>query len=214
MIFFCILAKNTKMKFFEKYKDNLRKKTKWSWASDIVFVLLILALIFPATRTPLVVFVKRLTLFGPSVSEKDNYGKLSQSDLQWPLMDRNNQIVTLSELSDKPIFINIWATWCAPCIAEMPSIEKLYVDYKDKVNFVIATYEDQTLTDAFLEKQNLNLPIYRYQIQEPKPIQSSTIPATFILNTKGEIVVSEKGTSNWNSDRVRELLDKLIEEGK
>lgn len=214
MIFFCILAQNTKMKFFEKYKDNLRKKTKWSWASDIVFVLLILALIFPATRTPLVVFVKRLTLFGPSVSEKDNYGKLSQSDLQWPLMDRNNQIVTLSELSDKPIFLNIWATWCAPCTAEMPSIEKLYVDYKDKVNFVIATYEDQTLTDAFLEKQNLNLPIYRYQTQEPKPIQSSTIPATFILNTKGEIVVSEKGTSNWNSDRVRELLDKLIEEGE
>jgi thiol-disulfide isomerase/thioredoxin len=106
--------------------------------------------------------------------------------------------------------INIWATWCAPCIAEMPSIEKLYIDYKDDVHFVIATYEDKSLVDAFLQKQNLNLPVYRNQTKEPLLLHSKTIPATFILNTKGEIIVSEKGTSNWNSKSVRELLDQLI----
>jgi len=198
------------MKFIKNYKAKLKKKTKWSWASDIIFLILIIALIFPATRTPLVVFLKRATLLGPSVSENDNFGKLSSKDLQWQLLDENNQTVQLSDLSDKPVFINIWATWCAPCIAEMPSIEKLYLDYKQDVHFVIATYEDKNLIDAFLLKQELNLPVYRYLTKEPLLLQSKTIPATFILNTKGEIIVHEKGTSNWNSKSVRELLDQLI----
>jgi len=200
------------MKFIENYKIKLKKKTKWSWASDIVFFLLIIALIIPSTRTPLVVFLKRATLMGPSVSEGDNFGKLNKNELSWQLINENGEIVRLSDLNDKPIFINFWATWCAPCIAEMPSIDKLYADYKDDVHFIIATYEEKSLVDAFLVKNDLNFPVYRYHIKEPKLLQSKTIPATFVLNTKGKIVVSEKGTSNWNSKSVRELLDKLIAE--
>lgn len=200
------------MSLIENYKAKLKKKTKWSWASDIVFLLLIIALIFPATRTPLVVFVKRATLFGPSISVEDNYGKLSASDLEWQLINQDNQSIKLKDLSDKPIFINLWATWCPPCIAEMPSIEKLYLDYKDDVHFVIATYESQQLINTFLQKQDLHIPTYRYLAKEPELLRSKTIPATFIINTKGEILVSEKGTSNWNSDSVRELLDELISE--
>ncbi|MCD6090152.1 MAG: redoxin family protein [Bacteroidales bacterium] len=199
------------MKLLENYKAKLKKKSKGSWASDIVFLLLIIALIFPTTRTPIIVFIKRATLFGPSVSEKDNFGKLNQNDLQWQLINDQNQTVRLADLNDKPIFINFWATWCATCLAEMPSIEKLYMDYKDDVYFVIATYEDRALIDSFLQKQGLNFPVYRYQTKEPKLLQSKTIPATFILNTKAQIIVSEKGTSNWNSKSVRELLNKLIE---
>jgi len=199
------------MKLLENYKAKLKKKSKGSWASDIVFLLLIIALIFPTTRTPIIVFIKRATLFGPSVSEKDNFGKLNQNDLQWQLINDQNQTVRLADLNDKPVFINFWATWCAPCLAEMPSIEKLYMDYKDDVYFVIATYEDRALVDSFLQKQGLNFPVYRYQTKEPKLLQSKTIPATFILNTKAQIIVSEKGTSNWNSKSVRELLNKLIE---
>lgn len=200
------------MKFVEKYKTKLKNKSKGSWASDILFILLIITLLIPATRNPLIVFVKRVTLFGPSVSENDNFGKLNSNDLQWQLINHENQIVRLADLNAKPIFVNFWATWCAPCIAEMPSIDKLYMDYKDKVNFVIVSNESKALTDAFLEKQGLNLPVYRYQSKEPKLLQSNTIPATFIINKYGKIVVMEKGTRNWNSNNVRKLLDNLIAE--
>lgn len=200
------------MSFIENYKAKLKKKSKWSWASDLIFFALIIALIIPSTRTPLVVFLKRATLMGPSISENDNFGKLSSNDLQWEIINKKGEATRLADLSDKPVFINFWATWCAPCIAEMPSIDKLYLDYKDDIHFVIATYEDQALVDAFLEKHELNFPVYRYHTKEPKLLQSKTIPATFILNTNGEIVVSENGTSNWNSKNVRALLDKLIEE--
>ncbi|MBN1651562.1 MAG: TlpA family protein disulfide reductase [Bacteroidales bacterium] len=200
------------MKFIDNYKAKLKKKSKSSWASDILFLILILALIFPATRNPIVVFVKKATLFGPSVSVHDNFGKLNSNDLQWQLINAEDQVVRLADLSSKPVFINFWATWCAPCIAEMPSVENLYLAYKDKVNFVLVTNENKALTDAFLQKQELNLPIYRYQSREPKLLSSKTIPATFILNKRGKIVVMEKGTRNWNSKNVRELLDKLIAE--
>ncbi len=200
------------MKFIENYKAKLKKKTKWSWAGDIIFILLLIALIIPTTRTPLVVFIKRATLMSPSVSEKDNFGQLSTHDLNWTLVDAEGQTVQLKDLADKPIFINFWASWCAPCIAEMPSIEKLFADYHDKVNFVIASYENQDIINTFQKKQDLNLPFYHYSIAEPSLLQSKTIPATFIIKTKGEIVVSEKGSSDWNSERVRKLLDRLIKE--
>jgi thiol-disulfide isomerase/thioredoxin len=200
------------MKFIENYKAKLKKKTKWSWASDIIFILLIIALIIPSTRTPLVVFIKKATLMSPSVSEKDNFGQLSANDLNWTLVDAEGQTVQLKDLTDKPVFINFWASWCAPCIAEMPSIEKLVADYQDKVYFVIASYEDQAIINTFRKKQELNLPFYRYSFAEPALLQSKTIPATFIINTKGEIVVSEKGSSDWNSKSVRKLLDRLIKE--
>ncbi|MFH0999796.1 MAG: TlpA disulfide reductase family protein [Bacteroidota bacterium] len=198
------------MHIMEKYFARLKKKSKWSWASDIIFGLLIIALIVPATRTPLIVLVKRATLFSPSISVKDNFGELNEIDLQWALINENDQLIRLSDLKDKPVFINIWASWCAPCIAEMPSIDKLYADYKDKVHFVIATYETKNLVNSFLLKHDLSFPVYRYQTKEPELLQSKTIPATFIINTKGQIVVSEKGTSNWNSNKVRNLLDNLI----
>lgn len=200
------------MTILEKYKDRLKKKTKWSWASDIVFFLLLIALIIPTTRTPLIVFVKRMTLFGPSVSANDNYGQLSKADMQWSVIDDKGNTVRLEELSDKPVFINFWATWCAPCIAEMPSIEELYTDYHDKVHFVIVTYEGQNLVTPFMQKHGFKFPTYHYQTKEPELLQSKTIPATFIITKKGEIVANEKGTSNWNSQSVRSLLDKLIQE--
>lgn len=198
------------MHIMEKYFARLKKKSKWSWTSDIIFGLLIIALIVPATRTPLIVLVKRATLFSPSISVKDNFGELNEIDLQWALINENDQLIRLSDLKDKPVFINIWASWCAPCIAEMPSIDKLYADYKDKVHFVIATYETKNLVNSFLLKHDLSFPVYRYQTKEPELLQSKTIPATFIINTKGQIVVSEKGTSNWNNNKVRNLLDNLI----
>ncbi|MBN2236520.1 MAG: TlpA family protein disulfide reductase [Bacteroidales bacterium] len=198
------------MSFLDKYKNKLKKKSKWSWASDLVFILFLIALLIPSTRTPLIVFIKKATLIGPSVSKTDNYGKLTSDDLQWKVIDKDGNTVRLSDLSDKPIFINFWATWCAPCIAEMPSIEKLYLDYKEDVHFLLVSYEEYQLVQKFLQKNEFRFETYRYESKEPLLLQSKTIPATFIIDRKGNIIANEKGTSNWNSKRVRELLDQLV----
>lgn len=66
--------------------------------------------------------------------------------------DMNGQTVSLASLKGKPVFLNFWATWCPPCVGEMPDIQRMYAKYGDKVHFVIVNI-DGTQPDvaAFME---------------------------------------------------------------
>jgi len=120
--------------------------------------------------------------------------------------------VNLASLKGKVIFINYWATWCPPCIAEMPMINSLYADYKDKLVFLFITTDNKDRIERFYTKNNYNFPTYRQLSNPPKQLEVTTIPTTFILDRKGKLALSEYVPVNWNSDSMRNLLDQLIEE--
>jgi len=79
------------------------------------------------------------------------------------LSDSSGNTITLSELQGKPVIINIWASWCTPCRAEMPALQKLHEDFKDKGLVILAV--NSTIQDsmdsavAFAEEYNLTFPI-------------------------------------------------------
>ena len=106
----------------------------------------------------------------------------------------------------------MWATWCPPCVAEMPSLQDLYNDYKDQVVFVFVTSEGAEKVTPFMEKNNYNLPIYNMMSKEPDLLSTQSIPTTYLINKKGEIVIKKTGAANWNSTKVRNQLDELIKE--
>lgn len=172
--------------------------------SNIVFVIIIGLLLYPPTK----VYFIRLISFSPSVITDDKQEKLT--DYNWNLKGLNTANIDFNETKNKVVFINFWATWCPPCIAEMPSIQKLYDDYKDKVTFVFISNEDWNTIDGFYIKNNYNLPTYNTLSKTPGQLKSNSIPATFIIDKKGNIVTDKKGAANWNSAKVRELLDELI----
>ncbi|MCK5775325.1 MAG: redoxin family protein [Bacteroidales bacterium] len=200
------------MKFIEKYIEKQKKKSVWAWFGDIVFALLIIGLLIPSTRTPIMVFIKKATMFSPSVSADENYGQLSEKDYLWQLKDEEGKVTNLGELKGKPVFINFWATWCPPCIAEMPEIMDLEKDYGDKIHFVLVSNENHNVTNKFLQEKNWGLNTYQPQSRTPELLSSNSIPLTLIINKEGRIVVRKTGSSNWNGDSVRELLDVLIKE--
>lgn len=204
-------AKNLNMNFLQKYWDKQKKKSWWSLTFDILFILLFVGLLIPTTRTPIMVFIKELTNFAPSVSADDHYGKLSAQDYEWTLLDENNQKVKIKDLADKPIFINFWATWCPPCLAEMPSMIRLQKDYEHQIHFVLISQENQSITKALLEEKNWDLKSFRPLNKTPETLSSSSLPTTFIINKEGVIVVKETGNKKWDSNSVRELLDELLE---
>ena len=74
--------------------------------------------------------------------------------------DMNGQTVSLASLKGKPIFLNFWATWCPPCVGEMPDIQRMYAKYGDKVHFVIVNI-DGTKPDvtAFMENHAFSFPV-------------------------------------------------------
>lgn len=122
----------------------------------------------------------------------------------------NTSDINLNELKGKVVFINYWATWCPPCRAEMPSIQSLYNDYKDKIEFVFITSDDTPKVEKFYLKNNYDLPTYNMLSNPPEEINTRSIPATFILDKQTKIALSEFGPANWNSDKVRTLLDELL----
>lgn len=171
---------------------------------NIAFVILIGLMIYPDTRT----YFIRLLSFPPSVEDVEDRKGVDYTN--WFLSGLNAKSLGYNDLDGKVLFINLWATWCQPCIAEMPAIEKLYKDYKDKVVFAFITRENWQTVDAFYKKRGFNFPSYNSNEAMPNEIFSTSIPATYIIDANGKIVISKIGPADWNSKRVRETLDLLI----
>ncbi len=162
-----------------------------------------------AKLTQGVTYIK--TLIVPPKTETVENRKEFNSDFQLKGLLHATD-VNLNELNDKVVFINYWATWCPPCRAEMPSIQALYDDYKGKIEFVFITTDNKSKVEKFYLNNNYNLPTYNMLSNAPVEIDTRSIPATFILDKQTKIALSEFGPANWNSNKVRELLDALLAE--
>ncbi|TYB79604.1 TlpA family protein disulfide reductase [Bizionia myxarmorum] len=185
------------------------KKPKFS-ASNIIFLIVIALLIIPQTRQPIQVFLQKgLAMISPSEISADKRETLKTYE-NWNLVDSKGNPFDFKQAEGKVVFINFWATWCPPCIAEMPSINELYADYKDDVIFLLVSNEKAETIKGFRSKNNYNFEFYQSINNAPTQLQSNSIPQTYLIDKKGSIVMNKSGAANWNSDSVRKLLDDLV----
>lgn len=134
--------------------------------------------------------------------------------LDWNLATLDGAAINLKELAgNRPVFINFWATWCPSCVKEMPSIEKLYGIYKDRVVFATISSEDAATLKDFALRKNIRLPIYKLYGERPPGLESRAIPATFILSPEGKILVKHIGAADWADEKVVAYLSKLVGSG-
>ena len=128
------------------------------------------------------------------------------------LADLQGNTVRFESLRGKVVFMNVWATWCPPCIAEMPSIQKLYnsVD-TSKIAFVMLSVDEggQQKVKKFIDRKGYTFPVYMPLSGIPAEFQSSAIPTTFILSPEGTLVARQEGMANYNTDTMREFLGSL-----
>lgn len=124
------------------------------------------------------------------------------------VLDATGKTVDLQDFRGKKVFVNLWATWCPPCRAEMPSIEKLYASVnKDKVAFVLLSLdEDFATAKSYAQNQLFKTPIYYPNSNMPELFNVRGIPATFIFNEKGDLVKQQEGAENYDTDAYRQLL--------
>ncbi|CAM3566628.1 TlpA family protein disulfide reductase [Zobellia roscoffensis] len=130
----------------------------------------------------------------------------------WEVTDLDGEVHSFQDKKGEVVFLNLWATWCKPCLEEIPDLQMLFNDYGNKVNFMLVSQEEFGRVINFVQKRGYNLPFYYSKNQVPEIFRSSTIPTTYILNKDGKIVMAENGAVDWNGDEIRELLDKLITE--
>ena len=191
--------------------NYIKKKKPLSIFFDLVFAVLIALLIYPGTRKDVAAFFIKLTSLPSSTLDSNEQFTISKQSEQWKVYDFSIHPVTLETLNKKPVFVNIWATWCPPCIAELPAILDVYNEYGDKVNFVLATNETPEKVKAFLNKNNYNkTPFYFYR-DLPVEFQTESIPTTYILDKNGKVVLVKKGAARWNSGKIKKLLNSLLQ---
>lgn len=173
--------------------------------SNVLFVIAIVFLLYPPTRE----WGMRQIAFAPSVNSADETEVINSYN--WELKGLNTQSVNFNKFEDKVVFVNFWATWCPPCRAELPMIQKLYNDYKDKVAFVFVTNENWHTVKPFFDKNGYHLPVYNSSTRPPQKFtEVNSIPASYLIDKNGAILISKTGSADWNSSKVRNLLDDLI----
>lgn len=134
-------------------------------------------------------------------------------DYNFKLKDLKGNIVDVNKFKGKVLFINLWATWCGPCRAEMPSIQKLYESADaEKVVFIMLaldTEENQHRIPKFISDKQYTFPVYVADQSLPAQLNVSSIPTTFIIGKDGKIESKKAGASNYNSDKFRDYLNSL-----
>jgi thiol-disulfide isomerase/thioredoxin len=194
--------------WWEAYK---KKETVWGHNSNIIFILFVAAMIFPTSRKLVSSTLIKLTMFDRgSISQPDNPVKLSTLDKDFDVFT-GSESIPFQAFDNEVIVINYWATWCPPCIAEMPNFQRIYNDYGDRVIFLFLTMDPIDQTDKFLNKNEYNLPVFNYT-KLPAPLNHNSIPTSYVINRNSEIVFSHTGAYKWDSESFREFLDELIAE--
>lgn len=120
--------------------------------------------------------------------------------------------VPFESLKGKVVFLNIWATWCPPCLAEMPNIQSLYEKMgSDKVAFVMLSVDEGGMDKVkkFIQKKKYTFPVYMPASQFPQEFYSNAIPTTFIISPDGKIVAKQEGMADYDTPEVVAFLQKL-----
>lgn len=195
------------------FKKLLERKSMLSLAIDLIIVLLAIFIMIPQTRKGTIALVLKPTLFAyqPTLLNKPN--PLYSASAEWKLRSLQGDTCTLSDFAGKPTIIHYWATWCAPCLAEMGQFERLYSDYADKVNFIFVTNEKRSDVARFVKRKKIDLPIYQPIKKAPEQLTVNSLPVTIVIDAQGSIVMRKGGMAQWNGAKMRNILDQLIIKG-
>ena len=127
--------------------------------------------------------------------------------------DLHGNISSISSLKGQVVFINFWASWCPPCRAEMPSINNLYLKFKDnsRITFLFFNEDnDKGKALAYLQKNNFRMPLFFTFDSIPEDIFTGSLPTTIVLNKKGEMVFKHEGMAGYDTKQFIEDLNKLF----
>jgi thiol-disulfide isomerase/thioredoxin len=135
---------------------------------------------------------------------------MGKFDYVWTLKSLDGTEVSLESARGKVIFLNVWATWCGPCVAEMPSIQRLYERVRgDDVFFACVTEEPADVARAFLAKNGLTLPVFTMVGSLPETFKRRGIPSTFVLSKTGAVAFSHVGAARWDDARTIGFIEML-----
>ncbi len=129
-------------------------------------------------------------------------------------LDVKGKTVSLASLRGKVVFINFWATWCQPCIQEMPSIDQLKKAFKGRTDIVFLMVDvNNSLhkSQAFMDNKKYDLQVYTPTSDIPSTFLGNAIPTTVILDKKGVMASRIEGGRDYKSPEIIQFLTGLVD---
>jgi thiol-disulfide isomerase/thioredoxin len=118
----------------------------------------------------------------------------------------------LSTMRGKVVVLNVWATWCPPCMAELPSFAKLAAHYAGQEDLKVVCVSGEQVSRIWPKMSAHEAALILFSTDGhrlPAVYQTNAIPATFVINKGGEIVFQHVGSANWASEDTFRFLDNL-----
>ncbi|MCK6618548.1 MAG: TlpA family protein disulfide reductase [Cyclobacteriaceae bacterium] len=143
-----------------------------------------------------------------SATERFNY--------DFKVKDLEGKRIDFSDYKGKVVFLNLWATWCGPCRAEMPGIQSLYskID-NENIRFVMLSIDEdrqQAKVKNYIADKRFSFPVFMPSGQLTQQLSVPSIPTTFIINKQGMVVQKKIGTTNFDTPKFKKFLEDLAAE--
>jgi len=196
---------------FTEEGTNAMKSISKSRILDIAFIIFILILILvPSLRVPIVSTLQQGLLFtGLFNADSEVNDEVESFSYQLIVKDTSGVYLNMSDLKGQVLFINIWATWCPPCMAEMPEIAKLYSEVNNEVSFLMLSVDkDQHKAKKWVAEKKFPVPVYFLEQLSPD-LSYEAIPTTWVIDEEGKIVFRHSGMAQYNTSDFRDFLRSL-----
>jgi len=138
---------------------------------------------------------------------EDGLNVYGHADYDWALRTLDGEERRLEAFRGRVLFINLWASWCTPCIREMASIERLRDAVGDTdVEFLIVAADDERPVRRFLRRYGYDLPIYLEEQRIPSAFGLRGLPTSWVVDRQGRIVLLRHGEAVWDTPEVVAFL--------
>lgn len=193
--------------------EDLKKWIKAHWSTGVMAILLIILLVNPDAKAWLMRQVASTGVLNSNISEPvEKQGNLpAYTGLM--LKNENGTLIDPSVLKNKVIFINFWASWCPPCRAEFPSVEKLYNKYKTHPDMVFLTVnldDNPDLGKKYLKEKGFTVPFITAAGNIPGELYNGSLPTTVVLDKKGKIRLHHTGVADYSKDSFYQDIELLL----
>jgi thiol-disulfide isomerase/thioredoxin len=131
-----------------------------------------------------------------------------------PIYDRSGKVVDLTKEKGHLVIIHFWATWCPPCVEEVPALSKFWEKYRgrdDIVLYTISVDKDWKTIDDFSAKNPNSLPVYHDpNASTAHRFGSTQYPETYIANKNGRVIYRVQGAIEWADPSVQQRIVQLL----
>lgn len=178
-------------------------------------LLIIGILYFTGLLSDVAAYAQRAVLFTGIMNadvETVSNNEARDFEFEQTIRTSDGKLMSMEQFKGKVIFLNLWASWCAPCKAEMPGIEEVYLELKDleKIEFVLLNIDrNEEAAEKYMNRHDFAFPYYKWTGSLNQQLAVGSIPATFIVDKEGKIVKKHIGMAKYNTPSFKKLLIKL-----